>query len=70
MVLINVPAISSSRWKKYQGAERMDGNNTKQMTVGNITFTPYRPKPFDVWLKEQAEKEKEEGGQNEIRRNT
>lgn len=45
-------------------------NNDKQTTVGNITFTPYRPKPFDVWLKEQAEKEKEEGGQNEIRRNT
>lgn len=45
-------------------------NNTKQMTVGNINFTPYQPKPFDVWLKEQAEKEKKEGGQNEIRRNT
>ena len=58
-----------SRYRRHISIKGDDGmdirNNTKQMTVGNINFTPYQPKPFDVWRKEQAEKEKEEGGQNE-----
>ena len=28
--------------------------SNQQMTVGNVTCTPYQQKPFDIWLKEQA----------------
>lgn len=37
-----------------------DDSINKQTAVGNITFTPYQPKPFDVWLKEQASKQRKE----------
>lgn len=37
--------------KKIQPSE---GNQQRQqMTVGKVFFTPYQPKPLNVWLKEK-----------------
>ena len=42
-------------------------NSEKIMTIGNVTFTPYQQKPFDIWLEEKAnEGRSEKSGRHEI----